>query len=141
MCQHNRDRRWRERGQNMVELAISLPLLLFLIFGIVDMGFMFNNWLIIENAARNGATTAISEGATAAEVLGAVEQAAPMSDGGQNPAFQVQITPSPTSFPLTPGQYVEVKVSYAYPFLSPYMPEIFGGMTYEMTSFDIERVQ
>jgi hypothetical protein len=45
----------RQRGQSMVELALVLPLLLLILFGIVDLGRVFNAYIAITNASREGA--------------------------------------------------------------------------------------
>jgi len=47
-----------ERGQSLVELALVLPLLLLLVVGIIDFGRAYNNYIIITNAAREGARAA-----------------------------------------------------------------------------------
>lgn len=44
-----------ERGTSVVEMAIVLPLLLMLIFGIGEFGLMFTQWQTLTNAAREGA--------------------------------------------------------------------------------------
>lgn len=44
-----------ERGQTMTELAMILPLLLILIFGIIQLGIAFNNYLAVTDAVRAGA--------------------------------------------------------------------------------------
>ena len=45
----------KQRGQAMVEFALILPLLLIVMFIIVDFGFGFSKWVIVTNAAREGA--------------------------------------------------------------------------------------
>lgn len=45
-------------GQAVVETAIVLPVLILLLAGIIDFGLLFNNYLIISNAAREGARLA-----------------------------------------------------------------------------------
>lgn len=45
----------RERGANLVELALILPFLLLLIAAIADFGRAFNSYIVINNAAREGA--------------------------------------------------------------------------------------
>lgn len=45
----------RDRGAAAVEFALVLPLLLILVFGIIDFGFMVNRASLINNAARDGA--------------------------------------------------------------------------------------
>ena len=42
----------RSVGQSMVEFALALPILLLLIFGIIEFGRMLQAWLALENGAR-----------------------------------------------------------------------------------------
>jgi len=48
----------KENGASAVEFAIILPLLVVLIFGIVEFGIAYNNYLAITHAAREGARLA-----------------------------------------------------------------------------------
>jgi hypothetical protein len=48
----------RARGQSMVEMALLLPLLLSLIFAIIDMGWYVYGFATLTQAARNGAEIA-----------------------------------------------------------------------------------
>ena len=51
-----RKRMWRdERGQDLLELAIVMPLLFIILAGVFDLGRSMNNYIIITNAAREGA--------------------------------------------------------------------------------------
>jgi Flp pilus assembly protein TadG len=48
--------RWRrERGQTLAEFAIIAPILVILIFGIVDIARLYNAWVTIQGSAREGA--------------------------------------------------------------------------------------
>lgn len=49
----------RDRGASIVEFAICLPLLLLLIGGMVDFGRMFFTEVMLTNAAREGARSAM----------------------------------------------------------------------------------
>jgi Flp pilus assembly protein TadG len=51
-----------ERGSALVEFALCLPLLLVVIAGIVDFGFVFQRQEVITNAAREGARLAVLPG-------------------------------------------------------------------------------
>ena len=53
-------RRFRETeaGQSLVEFTMILPLFLVLLFGMVDFGRAFYTWLLVTNAAREGARIA-----------------------------------------------------------------------------------
>jgi Flp pilus assembly protein TadG len=50
-----RQMRSEERGANLVEMALVVPLLLLLLAGVLDIGRAFNNYIIITNASREGA--------------------------------------------------------------------------------------
>jgi hypothetical protein len=45
----------RENGQTMVEFALVLPILLMLLFGVIQFGIAFNNYLAVTDAVRAGA--------------------------------------------------------------------------------------
>jgi Flp pilus assembly protein TadG len=49
----------KEKGAAMVEFAIVLPLLLTLIFGIIEFGLLLYNKAVITNASREGARAGI----------------------------------------------------------------------------------
>ena len=51
-------RRASERGQGLVEFAIILPILMVLLLGLVEFGFIFQNHQGLEYATREGARTA-----------------------------------------------------------------------------------
>lgn len=54
MALHER-RRGSERGQSMVELALLVPLLALILLGLIDFGRVFGAFIVITNAAREGA--------------------------------------------------------------------------------------
>lgn len=56
-----RPRRSR-RGQTIAEFALTLPLLLLLMFGIIEFGRIFQSWVTIQNAARQAARYAVTGG-------------------------------------------------------------------------------
>lgn len=47
--------RENEKGQAIVEFALVLPILMLLILGIIEFGWLFNGKLILTSAAREGA--------------------------------------------------------------------------------------
>jgi len=51
--------RWGERGSNLIEFALTLPLLLWIMFGVFDLGRAVFAQNVISNAAREGARYAI----------------------------------------------------------------------------------
>jgi Flp pilus assembly protein TadG len=50
-----RVRRRSERGQSLVELALMLPVILFLLVGVVEVGNALNAYLTLVDGARDGA--------------------------------------------------------------------------------------
>lgn len=47
-----------ERGQTMVEFALVLPVLCLLLFGVIQFGIVFNNYITLTDAVRAGARKA-----------------------------------------------------------------------------------
>ena len=53
-----------ERGQAMTEFALILPILLVLLFGVIQFGVIFNNYVALTDAARAASRKgAVSRGA------------------------------------------------------------------------------
>ena len=63
-----------ERGSQIVEGALVLPLLLLVVLGILDFGLLFWRFESVTNAAREGARVAILQGYDQADVELRVEQ-------------------------------------------------------------------
>jgi len=58
-----RCRRERERGANLVEFALVLPLLLLMLVGIADLGRAFTAYIRVTNAAREAARIGVKNSA------------------------------------------------------------------------------
>ena len=53
-------RRWcSETGAELIEFALVFPLLLLVVLGIIDFGFLFQQYEVVTNAAREGARIAV----------------------------------------------------------------------------------
>jgi Flp pilus assembly protein TadG len=55
---HRRDNIHSEDGQTMVEVALILPVLCLLLFGVIQFGILFNNYITLTDAVRAGARKA-----------------------------------------------------------------------------------
>jgi Flp pilus assembly protein TadG len=56
----NACRRWRdESGAELIEFALAFPLLLLVVFGIIDFGLLFQKYEAVTDAAREGARIAV----------------------------------------------------------------------------------
>jgi Flp pilus assembly protein TadG len=120
-------RRWKEqRGAVAVEFALVFPLLMLVLFGIIEYGSVYNAQLVITGAAREAARDMALTGNTGTASAAAVDAAA-----GLAPA----LTAGDVSFSssgCTSGTDVTVTISYDKPFLTG----IFGatiGLTGEAT--------
>jgi Flp pilus assembly protein TadG len=67
---NNRIQLRAERGQTMAEFAIVLPVLMLVVFAVIQFGLLFNNFVALTDAVRAGARTA-AVSRTAADPVGA----------------------------------------------------------------------
>lgn len=62
-------KRWRsEEGAELVEFALVVPMLLLVVLGIAEFGFIFQRYEVLTNAAREGARMAVLPNYTTADV-------------------------------------------------------------------------
>jgi Flp pilus assembly protein TadG len=115
-----------ERGAELVEFAIVLPLMLLIVMGIVDFGFMFQRYVVLTNAAMEGARVAVLPGYQRADVLARVQAYA--LDGGIPGTVTPDVVdvslPAPTG--TWPGKEVTVTHDYGFNYLGP-ITALFGG--------------
>jgi len=109
-----------QKGQSMVEMALILPILILLIFGIMEFGRIFNAYLIVTNAAREGARTAVV-GATDPEIRAAIDSTAGTLD---TTVLAVYITPA--SYLRVRGTSLTVEVQYPVRVYTPVINNITG---------------
>jgi Flp pilus assembly protein TadG len=62
MAKVNVRRRLGERGQAVIEMALTLPLLLLIVLGMFDFGLLFQRYEVVTNAAREGARIGVLPG-------------------------------------------------------------------------------
>jgi Flp pilus assembly protein TadG len=104
-----------ERGAAAVEFALVLPILLVLIFGIVEFGRAFQVRATLEAAAREGARVmAVQNDPAAARTA---VQSASTSLNPSVTADQIAITPDSCDT-ATAGTNAVVTISYTEPFLT-----------------------
>lgn len=111
------------RGQSLVEFALALPILLLLVFGIIDFGLGLKSYISLTNATREAArfaavgnpqgSPADCNGSTPTTVYGRLCYTA----DGLNLA---NLSPS-VSYPQgqAPGNSVVVSAQYRYNFVTP----------------------
>ncbi len=142
-------RRRHPRGQSLVEFALVVPIMLLLLSGILDFGFMLYSRMTVINAAREGARSALNVHAqTAAEfatipTVTAARVATVVAGTGLVTADLTTTTTCTKSSPpcdfsaanfgttqATAGDFVAVTLVYTY---RSFFPLLFGN-TIPMTS-------
>jgi len=116
-----------ELGQDLIEFAVVLPLLLLIIVSIIDFGFLFQRHVVLTNAAMEGARVAVLPGYTAADAADRVRAYA--ANGGIPGPVTPVVTPVLLPAPgggNWPGVQVTVTHVYAYQYIGPILA-IFGG--------------
>lgn len=68
-------RLWKtEHGAELIEFAMTFPLLLVVVMGIIDFGLLFQQYEVLTNAAREGARVSVLQGYAAADIQTRVNQ-------------------------------------------------------------------
>ena len=132
-----------EKGQSLTEFALSLVILITLVAGITDLGRMFIAYIIIRDAAQEGAvygSIADKSDLTVfrTEVEDRVKEAfTDPADPGNTPIdiskllVQTDVIGATCA---TPGSGVRVKVDYAVPVTMPFLGTIIGSQEMKMTA-------
>jgi len=119
------------RGAELIELALVLPILLLMFAAIVDFALMFQRYLVINNAAREGARIAVLPGYTSADVTARATQYVRNGIGDQTVTPTVNTVtvsidpPGPT--PPFPAAQVTVSMTHSYLLLGPVSGLMGGG--------------
>lgn len=125
--------RIQRQGVATVELAIVLPILLALLFAIIEFGFLFKDQLIIQQAAREGARTA-ALGRTLSEIQARIMSAAATLNTSQLTydvmfrTYNSGVWSAWTTLANQPddsgtnnapqGAQIRVRINYVHPFLT-----------------------
>ena len=127
-------RRFRgEDAAQLVEFALVLPMLLLLILGIAEFGFIFQRYEVVTNAAREGARMAVLPGYTNADVVARVRTYVTqgrVTTTLTNPNIAITNVTIPVGAGLPPVNAKRVVVTYTHTYT--FLPRIAGwfGATY-----------
>jgi Flp pilus assembly protein TadG len=119
-----------ESGAELVETALTLPLLLLVVVGIIEFGFVFQKYEVITNAAREGARILVLPAFTPADAQARVNQY--LEAAGLDPDEATVPLPAAAAPEVLPsGTCIETRtVTLSYPHEAPFLSGIgsyFGG--------------
>lgn len=107
-----------KKGQAMVEMAIVIPILLMILMGIFEFGRIFNTYLILTNASREGARSA-AVGHSDTEIIQKINNAVVYLDSSN---LTTTITPSKNS--RKRGTEATVNLQYDVDIVAPIIDAI-----------------
>ncbi|MBI5824627.1 MAG: pilus assembly protein [Chloroflexi bacterium] len=134
-----------ERGQSLVELAISLPVILLLLLGTVDFGMAIFSYAILRDAAQEGAFYGSFNPDNEAEIENRARNISPQGEDlifsspvelTNKELVQVEVDSVGASCQGTTGgaaNSLRVRVRYQYPILMPFIGAIIGSETIQLT--------
>lgn len=108
-----------QKGQALVEFALVTPLLLLLVFGIIEFGMLWKSQQVLTDAAREGARSAViaNDDVDTDSVHSIIESA--LDRGGVSLATStITLEPAdPKASSVTTGTRVTVSIEHTYDFL------------------------
>jgi hypothetical protein len=128
-----------ESGAELIEFSLTLPLLLLVVLGIIEWGFVFREYEIVTNAAREGARIAVLPGYLPADVTARINLYLNTAGLDSTKATIDPIVATPTPVGAKCVSMVPITVKYPHPvtFLSGIMSffnSSMGAMTIKATS-------
>lgn len=102
-----------DNGGAAVEFALLLPVFIMILFGILTFGFLFNSYVGITHAAREGVRWA-ALGGSLGEVQAKASAAAPQIDWSRGTVYMLGVSSSGAT-EANQGDPVTVRVNYMLP--------------------------
>jgi Flp pilus assembly protein TadG len=117
-------RKLNERGAVAAEFALLLPVLLTILFGIIEFGMMMYGREIVTNATREGARAGITQGPPklTEDAIEAISYNYLVDTGISAASVDFEATGAGLANPNT----LTVSATYTYNFLIPWIPAIVG---------------
>lgn len=131
---NRRNRGLADRGAELVEFAIAMPLMLLLMAGIVDFGLLFQSYEVVNNAAREGARLAVLPGYDVNNYLAARTRVANyIAAGGARGTFATNVAPIAVGGGGIAGVQVTVDYTHRFLIVGPFVGLINGTFNNAVT--------
>ena len=136
----------RQKGQSLVELAVSLPVILLILLGTFDIGMALFSYSIIRDSAQEGALYGSFNPGNKAEIENRARNILPRDQGevfsspvdlrNKDSVSIDIITKGDECQGVTKGtaNYIQVKITYNYPILFPLIGQLFGSDGIQISS-------
>jgi Flp pilus assembly protein TadG len=129
-----------ERGQSLVELAISILILIYLLAGAVEFGLAFFQYVQLRDAAQEGALYGSMKPSDISGIIARIQGASnsPINLSGGDVTITISIDgidSSDTANYATvdcEGHGLEVQVSYPHQVFMPFIPQFLGRSTIQL---------
>ena len=112
-----------DKGAELIEFALVFPLLLLVMFGIMDFGLLFQRYETVTNAAREGARVAVLPGYAQADVEARVRQYLTAAGLTSTPSFTYT---APQALNVGGGCVTITGVTVGYPHQYLFIGKIIG---------------
>jgi Flp pilus assembly protein TadG len=136
----------QEKGQSLIELAISLPVILLILLGTIDFGMALFSYSILRDAAQEGALYGSFNPSNTEEIENRARNILPRSDeeavfsspvdlrDTSNVSIEIDVIGDDCQG-ITSGvaNSIQVNVIYQYPILMPFAGNIIGSDTISLT--------
>lgn len=134
-----------ERGQSLVELAVSLPVLILILLGTIDFGMAIFSYSILRDAAQEGAFYGSFNPVNKAEIENRARNISPRNDDvifsspvNLRDKTLIKVTVKTIGGPCQgitnkAANSLRVSVSYKYPILMPFAGQMLGDNTILLT--------
>jgi Flp pilus assembly protein TadG len=126
-------RKNNDKGTALVEFAIVLPLFILILIGTVEFGIVLHDYLILQNASREGARSA---------AVGITEPA--IEQRVRDFAFQLNnpnLTIEVTNAQGVRGSTVTVRATYPVPLITPLMKRLVGSSNFNLRAETLMRLE
>ena len=123
----------KNKGQAIVEFALILPIFILILFGIMEFGLLFNQYLVVTSASREGARIAALGGTDAETVAIVNSSAASINTGNLTTVVSPQVR--------VRGQSVTVRVTNPVTIRTPLIAQVFPQNPLPVSGTTVMRVE